>query len=679
MKVHVLQIRPILPAAAQDRPGHLLSMLKGKGVRDAMRRAIYCAWRSSERRAMLARSFASTNSKSRQSDRFLGHSAGGGNRVPSYGDGRGVDAGNKARYKKSVETQCREEPEKLAHMAVVSKSKSKRTRYCYGCGADVLGLSSGRVVGEMRSDLASSLDSFWRQKDEALRRSQIKNWTLCDRCQALRRGEGGKAAVDDQTAVAIFRREVSKIRRVKAVVVFVVDAINAYVVKSLREYVGGNPIVLVATRCDLLPQHVHWEKASKEIARRASFVKPARVFMTSKCDDSTIRPLADFVINSRAGRDVYVVGGANIGKSTLVDTLVNCMIEREFGNRRRRRNLSTKEDRRSDRIERRRIEAIRELRVTTSALPGTTLQNVRVPCFLNHQHALWDTPGLALAAPKQFFPIRDLDHLRQIEPEPIQPLVVRSTIRVAVRSAGDRDPLLRLVIEGGGPIDIVWNCVFRDVEVVAEDHLDSPPDEVPKPPFPEVNAPEGLDKEGRRAWHAAREQAERAQLGSANFDSKQREERRLRALAKGLVYVGTHKVPGQTAADLVIRDLGWFGMAAASAPLKLKVYALNIAVSCELTPTVGLPFDSDRSYKVIATDHDKLTWSEAHSYDGSSLVFEDDSGIFASDTEDVMDDPLAAYSGTSVGWEFLADTRWKKDRTGRQLPEGWHPCRQPQT
>lgn len=57
----------------------------------------------------------------------------------------------------------------------------------------------------------------------------------------------------------VFRQEVKKVRKEeKAVVVFCVDAVNitGTVLTTLREYVGGNPILLAVTRCDLLPRWV---------------------------------------------------------------------------------------------------------------------------------------------------------------------------------------------------------------------------------------------------------------------------------------------------------------------------------------------------------------------------------------------------------------------------------------
>jgi hypothetical protein len=66
-----------------------------------------------------------------------------------------------------------------------------------------------------------------------------------------------------------------------------------------------------------------------------------------------------------------------------------------------------------------RMEKLQKSRITKSELPGTTLQNIRVPCFKDHLQALWDTPGLLLDESLKHFPIRDLRVLRAPRPEQI--------------------------------------------------------------------------------------------------------------------------------------------------------------------------------------------------------------------------------------------------------------------
>lgn len=92
--------------------------------------------------------------------------------------------------------------------------------------------------------------------------------------------------------------------------------------------------------------------------------------------------LAEGLLRDLGGRDVFVVGAANAGKSTLVKGLSSLLA----------RTLRVRG--RSRRADNRRRDELQNLRVTASHLPGTTLQAVRIPCFPSTRHALWDTPGI---------------------------------------------------------------------------------------------------------------------------------------------------------------------------------------------------------------------------------------------------------------------------------------------
>ena len=65
--------------------------------------------------------------------------------------------------------------------------------------------------------------------------------------------------------------------------------------------------------------------------------------------------------------------------------------------------------------------------MTSSHLPGTTLQAIRVPCFASDRHALWDTPGIIIdkSLAYSLFPSHLMEPLAQ--PQPIE---VSKTFRV---------------------------------------------------------------------------------------------------------------------------------------------------------------------------------------------------------------------------------------------------------
>ena len=188
------------------------------------------------------------------------------------------------------------------------------------------------------------------------------------------------------------------------------------------------------------------------------------------------------------GRDVYVVGAANIGKSTLTDALIDQFLKknekREWANREASRdrygNVRIPQNVSKDkRLEEKRFAAIRQLRVTKSSLPGTTLQNIRVPCFPDHTQALWDTPGLLMDTSSAHFPVRNLDRLKALRPTRIEPqdhVVNERSLAFLVVESDDADawPLLHVEarlrkdpgqLSGGDPVPIrlVWNSTLNDI------------------------------------------------------------------------------------------------------------------------------------------------------------------------------------------------------------------------
>mmetsp|Transcript_35371 Transcript_35371/g.64868 ORF Transcript_35371/g.64868 Transcript_35371/m.64868 type:complete len:231 (-) Transcript_35371:1652-2344(-) len=187
-------------------------------------------------------------------------------------------------------------------------------KYCYGCGATIVKRSQqesqtveAKGGGIVKSDgsnsrdnsgggnrnnvsmgLKSSAGGYWNEQKLELQISQIKNWGYCPRCRALQKCNTPKIASSTTTADAptichhqlealspshemtqLFRDQVSKIRsKPNAVVILCVDAVNpgGSLINTLRKYVGGNPILLAVTRCDLLPEYVmgDWSRNKKE-------------------------------------------------------------------------------------------------------------------------------------------------------------------------------------------------------------------------------------------------------------------------------------------------------------------------------------------------------------------------------------------------------------------------------
>jgi ribosome biogenesis GTPase YqeH len=99
------------------------------------------------------------------------------------------------------------------------------------------------------------------------------------------------------------------------------------------------------------------KKAAKELG-----LKPIDVLLMSAEKGNGIEEVASEIDRFRKGKDVYIVGCTNVGKSTFI----NQMIKMFGGNT--------------------------EQLITTSHFPGTTLDMIDIP--LDDGHAIYDTPGI---------------------------------------------------------------------------------------------------------------------------------------------------------------------------------------------------------------------------------------------------------------------------------------------
>src|SRR5699024_216997 len=139
--------------------------------------------------------------------------------------------------------------------------------------------------------------------------------------------------------------------------------IEGTLLQSLHRIVGNQSIILMANKVDLLPKStnstklIHWiRKKSKEAG-----LKIEEVLLISASTGLGIEEAAMTMEEKREGKDIYVVGVTNVGKSTFINQLIE-------------RSLGEKES------------------ITTSYFPGTTLGFISIP--LDENTALIDTPGI---------------------------------------------------------------------------------------------------------------------------------------------------------------------------------------------------------------------------------------------------------------------------------------------
>ena len=526
----------------------------------------------------------------------------------------------------------------------VTRTKGSDSGYCYGCGADLV---KAGAAGETKT--VPKKKGYWADQKDSLKKAKIKNWALCPRCKQLKKLEENDGSINadmskllgpDHSMTEVFRSEVGMIRKKeKAVVVMCIDAINVSgtLIRTIRNYVGGNPILLAITRCDLLPDYVYQDKTIEQLKdyyfRRCAEIQPAAVYLCSEDKGKMqevggIKELASDLWDHLNGRDPYVIGAANIGKSTLTDILIAGFI-----------NRGTRMGHFRDRLALKRVETLREARITKSALPGTTLQNIRVPCFVDHEHALWDTPGLLLDQSTAHFPIRDFRKIRAQRPKQIVPhiyAVPKKSFCLIVTEVDDEFPLLRIEIrlkkedtatssdgDDESPVHIVWNSTLeletdvmeiKDAHLAEQDrfkrcmlHVAPTPEEIAKESeerqqnvenqqeqSPRTEDERKRRKEEKRQAYLERVKVEKAELGVAEWNRREEErmrkffdEQRSKVLAK-LIEINQTVVDREIGMDIAIANFGWIGFACNRTAM-IKVYAPNSGVHVVCSPTLALP------------------------------------------------------------------------------------------
>jgi len=189
-----------------------------------------------------------------------------------------------------------------------------------------------------------------------------KEQVICQRCFRLKNyNEVQDISLTDDDFLKILH----EIGQNDALIVKIVDIFdfNGSWLPGLHRFVGKNPVLLIGNKVDLLPKSVkpnkliNWMKQSaKELG-----LKPVDVMLVSSAKGLRISEAVEAIEHYRNGRDVYVVGCTNVGKSTFINRIIKEVTgEGEV--------------------------------ITTSHFPGTTLDIIEIP--LDDGHALMDTPGI---------------------------------------------------------------------------------------------------------------------------------------------------------------------------------------------------------------------------------------------------------------------------------------------
>lgn len=226
--------------------------------------------------------------------------------------------------------------------------ESSEEWYCIGCGA--------KIQTEDPSEKGYTPPA-------ALKKGRETGELYCQRCFRLRHyNQLEKVTTSDDEFLAML----NSISDEEALVVNVVDIFDMYgsMIPGLHRFVGSNPVLMVGNKVDVLPRSVKRERITHwmmQEARQAG-LRPVDALLVSGKKGTNIDELLQMIETYREGRNVFVVGVTNVGKSTVV----NRIIKAATGNR--------------------------EEVITTSRFPGTTLDQIRIP--LDDGSFIIDTPGI---------------------------------------------------------------------------------------------------------------------------------------------------------------------------------------------------------------------------------------------------------------------------------------------
>lgn len=219
--------------------------------------------------------------------------------------------------------------------------------FCIGCGAAI------QTTDKKKAGFTPS---------SALEKGLEMGQVYCQRCFRLRHyNEISDVNISDDDFIKLLH----EVGDSDALVVNVIDIFdfNGSVIPGLSRFVLGNDVLLVGNKKDILPKSVKDGKVTQWLMERAHEVglRPVDVVLTSAQNKLTIKNLMEKIESHRKGRDVYVVGVTNVGKSTLINAIIQ------------------------------EITGDKDI-ITTSRFPGTTLDKIEIP--LDDGSYLFDTPGI---------------------------------------------------------------------------------------------------------------------------------------------------------------------------------------------------------------------------------------------------------------------------------------------
>ncbi|MDY4788749.1 MAG: ribosome biogenesis GTPase YqeH [Bacilli bacterium] len=217
-------------------------------------------------------------------------------------------------------------------------------KYCHGCGAKLQSIDE---------NLEGYVDSDVLNRDEEV---------LCKRCfRMVHYGEFKKTLlVNDE-----FKKILLKTNEEKCLIVYVIDIFNfvGSIINDLSKLLK-NEVFVVVNKVDILPKAINEKKIINFVKNQLTKnnIKFKDIELVSSVTGYNYDTLFNKISDYSKGKSVYVIGNANVGKSSFINGIL-----------RRYSNNTTK-------------------MISSSVFPGTTLKVIAIP--FDENSYLYDTPGI---------------------------------------------------------------------------------------------------------------------------------------------------------------------------------------------------------------------------------------------------------------------------------------------
>lgn len=188
------------------------------------------------------------------------------------------------------------------------------------------------------------------------------NHDLCQRCfKIIHYNEYHTHNLNDAYFYDLLMSKINK----NNLIVLLVDLfdIQASLNKSLIKIIENNNIVVIATKRDLILKSVKDSKLKRNLKTylESYNLKIKDIIVSSAIKKYQVDEVLDSILKHYQKQDVYLVGITNVGKSTIINALINSIEKDKF-------------------------------QITTSNYPGTTLDFIKIP--IDDYNYLIDTPGI---------------------------------------------------------------------------------------------------------------------------------------------------------------------------------------------------------------------------------------------------------------------------------------------